>query len=331
MSFLAGMAVASKYNSFCIVLITFILAVFHRSINFKRKLIYISKSIFFVLLGFVIGTWQIRSSYNILFKQIKKVLFQSGDNAAHAVGENSFLNLDNYISGLKSNYANEPILISMFLLILIFLIFSLVYTKAKYFKNKPVIIISSFVVLLSTMFIAKYPLLYYQFSNYILIVFFATYFISKLPKMAILVLCILIFPSTIKNIQNYSNYLNNEINNSIFLEKYIQENKSAKVTLWDYGPTEDFMKIWTRSWGGGVYEEYLRDKRPELMELMSDYITVRVNSNIDKNVFDVCWDKLYIRESRALVFLDMNKKINLQHKPIGNTGIWEIISNHCPL
>lgn len=329
MSLLAGLAVASKYNSFPIVLISLLLVFLVKGINFKQKINHFIVNGVFAISGFIIGTWEVRNSYLVIIKQMLKVVSQSGNEAAHAYGESSFFNLDSYISSLKSFFASQTVPALILLSIPIFLFFVFIFKKRKNYKIEYSVIIASFVTLFSVAFIAKYPLPYYQFPNYLLAVFLVSYFVSKLPKVVILISCLLIFPYTLKNIQNYNSYLNNLINNSVYLEKYIKENPSKIATLWDYGPTEDFMKIWTRSWGGGVYESFLNNKRPDLLELRSDYKSVYLSENTYKNVFDACWDKLYIRKERALVFLDMYGKRNLNYKTIGNTGIWEIVSNHC--
>ena len=327
MSFVAGLAIANKYNSFPILLTTLICSLFlgKRNLMNKFKSLILSGGI--GLFGFVVGTWEIRSSYLPLLKQVMKVLFQSG--SAHGNGESAFFDAGLYKNAIMivSSAEKTPFLVFVGVSLIIFFIFVL-GKKLKIKFDQPIYYIFA-ATFFSTLFIAKYPVPYYQFPNFILVTFIASYLVSKLPKSFVLLSCLLIMLIPIRNISAYNSYLKSAMDNSIYLEEYILTHKTNKATLWDYGMSEDFMRIWIRGWSQGVYSKELKEKRPDLLELKSDYKTVYLDFENSKDVFDVCWDKLYIRESRATVFLDLYKTKKFKSVVIGNTGIWEVMSSHC--
>lgn len=327
LAFIGGMAIGNKYNSFPIFLTTLLLPVAVK----PNKLNQLVKNIFWSgtigILGFIIGTWKIKSFYTPLLKNIFKVFFQSG--SAHGNGESSFINIGSYINSIKMFYQTDK---AIFLSVIgTSLAFVILFILAKRIKTKidlPIYFLFG-ATLIATLFIAKYGVSYYQFPNVVLITFCAAYIVSKLPKSFAIIACLIVALPSINNLKVYNSYLVNSMNNSAHLEQYIYDHKTNKPTLWDFGMTEDFLRIWIRGWAQGVYNKELIEKRPDILELKADYKTVYLDFNQSTDIFKVCWDKLYIRGSRVLVFMDLYKLRKFEAVPIGNTGIWEIKSNHC--
>jgi len=327
LSFLAGLAVANKYNSFPVFVISLLLPLF--TIKLK-KLEVIKTFTFSGIIGmssFILGTWYIKRQYLYLFKRLMMIFFQSG--SAHGNGTSSFVNPASYGHSIINFYNSNtvPSLIFIFTMIL-FSVFVL-WKKSSRKAIDKAMIIYYFVVFASTLFIAKYSMSYYQFPNFVLLVFGASYLLSKFSNKAALLICLLVIPFSHNSIKLSRNYLINSIESSAYLEEYIEQNSTKYPTLWDYGPSKDFALLWLRDWSRGVFAEELILKRPDLLELKSDYETVAVNYYDYKKAFDVCWDKLYIREERGEVFLEKYSDRDLDFEPIGNTRIMKISSDHC--
>lgn len=327
LAFIGGLAIANKYNSFPIFLVTLLFPFFIKN----KKPIEILKNIFISSLtgisGFIIGTWKIKSFYFPLVRNISKVFFQSG--SAHGNGELNFLNIESYRNSLKIFYQVEKTIALVIVVISIVFITLFVLAKELKIKFELTIFFLFGVTLISMLFIAKYPVSYYQFPNIVIITFCTSYLVGKLPKSFALIACLLITIPFVNNLKAYNQHLINSINNSAYLEQYVYDHRTNKPTLWDFGMTEDFMRIWIRGWAQGVYDNELMEKRPDLLELKSDYKTVYLDFNHSSDIFNVCWDKLYIRENRALVFQDLYKTKKFKTVSIGNTGIWEVKSDHC--
>lgn len=326
LSFLGGLAVSNKYNSFPIMLTSILLP-----FMFKLKISENIKKVFIAgltgIFGFVIGTWPIRDSYEITLGQIFKVFLQSGN--AHVDGETNFFNLKIYLTNIQTFYNVERTTsLIIFFTIVFILIFTIFRNKIKIRIDKPIYVLF-FATFGSLLFIFKYPATYYHFPNVILFVYLSCYLINKIKPIFVIFFVLLLFLPFMKQLNGYNQNFINNIEDSIIVENYIINNVTEKPTLWDYGPTGDFMQMWLRGWGSGIYSEQLKEKRPDLLELKSDYKTVFFDNEKYTDVFNACWDKLYIRDYRAQIFLDMYNDRKFIATPIGKTGIWEIKSTHC--
>ena len=330
MFLLSGYAIGNKYNNFPLLVVTIAYILSSKGLDTFQKMLNILVGGILSLVGFFIAIWPIRESFVLLIKQILKVLFQSGPNAAHGTSETlTAFDLGSYISSTTNYYRSEPLAFTMLCIFFLIILVDLFMFRIMKAKSNHKILFQLVAVFISAIFILKYPLGYYQFPSYLLIVFYLSYFLAKVNKYIVILITFIVGFFCINNLKNYEYDLIKNINNSILLENRQEFNPPKTTTLWDYGPAEDFMKIWIRGWTGGIYDIELRNHRPDILELKSDYQTVYLNLYDHKSIFDVCWDKLYIRENRALVFLDLYKQKKFEVTPIGNTGIWEIKSNHC--
>lgn len=328
-SIVSGLAIGSKYNNFPILLITILLVFFIKEFSLIQKLLNASLGAIFSLSGFYLGTFPIDNVYVSLFRHVIKIFFLSGNESAHGSSSTTFFNLNSYLESVGKLFLWEKGPFILFLILLLFTLFFIVFQHKKDFKVNPVIILSSLVVLLSIIFIFKYSENYYQFPNFILAIFLITQYLSRFRISMCIILCATILPFTITTTSKSGDVLTTNINNSNYIEKYIQGYSTTKYSLWDYAPTEDFMRLWIREWSPGTFSTLLETQRPDLIELKADYKTVAVSDFEYKNIFSVCWDRLYIREVRALEFLKIHSSRKFEYKPINQTGIWEIYSNHC--
>jgi len=326
LSLLSGLAVANKLNNIVLVLSSILLISSFNLLNLKEKMYNLVLNLFFILLGFVGGTWYIRNSYKHIAKRIVKIIYSSGFGAAHGVGEDKFFDAKLYLHSLFTFVNSERFVALLIISSLIIFLYLLLKKRINILHPVSLVFIAT---LLNIMFIFKYPLVYYQTPNIILIVFVASYFLVRLRFLRIISVLILVLLVFMGSVVKHWEFLDKNINNSIVVEDYIKKNPPRIASLWDYAPTEDFLRIWMRGWGSGIFDEELQAQRPDLLELKADYKTVFLSATEHSEIFDVCWDKLYIRKERAKVFLEKYKDRGLEFNPIDNTGIWEIDSYHC--
>ena len=185
-------------------------------------------------------------------------------------------------------------------------------------------------VLVGSLAILKYPLPYYQFPNYLVFIFLGSLIFDKLKtqKQFLLIVLLLILVHGV-----ISSNLNHATNNALsarMLEKDIQENPARKATLWDYGPARDFAYLWVRSWSGRIFSDEIVSKRADLLELDIDFERVYINNYYEPvNIWDVCWDKLYIRKKLSERFMEKYSEKNLVSHEVDDSGTVLVESDHC--
>lgn len=328
LSLISGIAVANKFNNIVLVFASLLMIFSIESLKMKQKIYNMFVNGLMASVGFIIGTWPIRRSYPVMFARLFKVAMQSGPKAAHGVGENSFIDLGLYFESVARFFQAERWAVYIFLFVLALVIYEVVIRKIRI--KSPVVVLL-FAVLVNILLILKYPLNYYQLPNYFIIVFIGSILLQRRLMPLQVIFCLALIPLVFLNIQRHFFLSTKDINNSVILEEYIKEHPAKYATLWDFGRAQDFVYIWIRGWARGIFSEELSMQRPDLLELKSDYKTVYLDDKYinSKNIFDACWDKLYIREPRAKVLLDKYPDQKLEYTPISNTRIWEIESKHC--
>jgi hypothetical protein len=182
----------------------------------------------------------------------------------------------------------------------------------------------------SSLILLKYPNTYYQLPSYLIYLFLGCFLFAKINRYLKVLLLAILLVVLVPRVVNNLHYEMKLARSAVELEDEIAKNSHTMITLWDYGPARDFAFIWIRAWARGTFLEELAAKRPDLLELDADYKRVYSKYYYDvHDVWQICWDKLYIREDRAKVFLAKYPGKKLVIKPVGDTGIWEIQSKHC--
>ena len=327
LSILSGLGMAVKLNNYVLVIATFLFTFINNKKYFVEKLKHLSLIVCLTFGTFFISTWSIRSSYKPMFTRFFNVALRSGIEGAHGSGGSPFVDFANYFLNLKGLFISNTIPFYIVLVTIVGMLYLIIVKRIRLTSNYSVLFFSVFA---SSLILLKYPLAYYQLPSYLIYLFLAGFLLNKLKIPAQLIIIILLLSPMIKVVNNNLDYALKLANSSVLLERRLAENKIGTITLWDYGPAKDFAYIWIRSWAGGTFREELSLKAPNLLELDADYKRVYRKYYSDKNdIWEICWDKLYIRENRAQVFLSKYSDKNLKVLPIIGTNIWEIQSNHC--
>lgn len=324
MSVISGFALANKFSNLPLVLVTPALFFTLRGFNNRQKIINGLISVLFVGTFFVIGTLPVRHTYPQMFRWVTLLASTTG---THGSGKKAIFDLPSYLSsagGLVHKEKSAVIVVAtVFVLLVVFLIFK----KIKF--NSPVNILG-FLTLSGILVFSKFPLSHYQLSNYIAVVFLGAFVVNRLPRFLKIALIILLLPLALNNISSYFNSLSLAITKARVLEEYVQAHPPLAASVWEWGRSRDFALLWTRDWASGVFGEEIELYRPNLFELGPNLESIKVSANEQRGVFDVCWDKLYIQQSTAPMFLKRYQNYPIEYTPLPNTNNMGIIeSKHC--
>jgi hypothetical protein len=280
-----------------------------------------------VTFGFVVSTWYIRSKYFVyMIPQMINVAGTSGPNAAHGAGSGGFVDTNFFLQSIATFWSVERLTCLVIAATILLFIISIVKKKISLISPISLVFFAS---MAGFLFIFKYQIPYYQALNYFVLVYVGVILLNLLARKWIIITVIVLIPFFLVNLKGHIISLEAAINSSEEISTFQKNHPVRKAALWDYAPVSDFMYIWMRGWGSGIYNDELKTRRPDILELKSDYKTVYFDESTNSEIFNACWDKLYIRDSRAVVFLDMYKDRKFTVTPIGKTGIWEIDSSHC--
>jgi len=324
LSIISGVALANKFSNITLVLSTFALVLLIPKLNFKQQASKLFKSVFIVISTFVVCTWPIRATYSNMFRWVSVLASTTG---THGGGKKAIFDAQSYLASASSLIHNEIWPVSIMVITILVLIILLTTHRVK-IKN-PLIIIT-FSALAGTIIFAKFPLNHYQLVNYLSLVFVASVVLTHLPSLLALSLPLLLLPAVFTNLTDYHLSISQAMNKTILFEKYIKDHPPQKGTLWEWGRTKDFSYLWSRDWASGLFDEELKKYRPNLFAITSDFKQIKVDNRNLKNVFDVCWDKLYIQQAIAPLFLKKYPNHQLKYISIPNTDNMAVIeSNHC--
>jgi hypothetical protein len=322
LSFLAGLAVANKFTNFFLLLIPVLIILFARKVKWLQKIYNLFLLAICSIAGFVYGTFPIRSRYPQLYKWAYDLVFSTG---IHAGGEKVLFDINAYLVSIEMLINREKILYGIITLSLLGIIFYGLRNK----KNISLDVLVLYLVgLLGVIIFSKYNLSHYQLANYLVIIVFVGYLLKRTKAVFIVGVIILLIPSVLKNVNFYRNTLFKGIENSYKLRIFEESNKSNQGIVWEWAKSEDFALIWSSDWASGIFNEQLKKKDPILYGLNGDMVSVRQGGQTFE-LFDVCWDKLYIQEVTLPAFLEVNDERLLKISKISNTKIYLVQSDHC--
>lgn len=323
---ISGVALANKFTNVTLVFVVLTLVLLTPKLKLKNRIINLLKSVFLTVLTFVISTWPIRATYPNVFRWVSILASTAG---THGSGKKTIFDTSSYLTSVNSLVHNEIWPISIMFLTILVLIFLLTTHRIKI--RNPIVTLA-FIAFTGTVVFAKYPLSHYQLVNYVSIIFVASFVLSYLPNLLVITLPLLLLPMVLINLTNYYQSVFQAMSKTIQFEKYIIDHPSKKGTLWEWGRTKDFSYLWSRDWASGMFDEELKKYRPNLLAITSDLEQIKVDNRHLVNVFDVCWDKFYIQQAVAPLFLKKYNDRQFKYTPIPNTDNMAVIeSNHCVL
>lgn len=323
LGFISGMAVANKFTNVILIVASLALIFSLKGGFWKQRIKDMFLSLLTFVMGFVLFTWPVRRIYSIIFKWAYQIVSHTG---VWGSGEMGFFNWKVYVEAFRNLINSNPVTLVIVLISTFILIYVLISKKIKVNIAILVTFLSSLLVALLFM---KFPRIHYILIPYVIIVLTCSVIVNKLPQFLKYMLVVVLLFFFAGNIKNYFSFMNNNIGDSIKLQKYISENSTQKATLWDYGRVRDFVFIWIRDGTQGIFDEDLKLKRPNLLELKSDYETALLDFNTSVDVFKACWDNLYIRTDRGEIFLEKYPDRELKNELVDKSDIMVIKSNHC--
>ena len=314
----AGLAVANKFTALFLIVSSVLLPLTLRRLLWYQKLANMGIVGLIAGMGFMIGTWPIKRNYNLLWKWLLKLISSTG---IHGSGKKAIFDFSSYKESVLALYHQEPaivVLIGLFLLILIY--WGVVDRNKRLFLR---LMLLGGVFIVGVLVFAKYPLTYYQLTNFAVLVFLITALLNKFNKIYLVLLILILLPTFKTKVNKYLINQSTAIAKTVTLENFVTSHPAKKATLWEWGRTEDFARLWitSRSWHGDLFTI-----EREKMELAMDELDL---SKLE-NVFELCWDQIYIQQVSAVRFLAKYPLAQKDYKPIGDSGGMALIeSDHC--
>jgi hypothetical protein len=283
---IAGLAFATKFTGLFLVIASVLTGGVYSLIG--------------TVVGFFAGIFPVLSKYNSL---ISWTLSLAKGTGVHGGGSQTIFDLGVYFESFKSLIYQEPGLIIMFILFL--------------FKKRSKV---GLVIIFGILLFAKFPLSYYQTSNFLLLayIFMSTYpEYSKIVKSCILTIFLFL---GILNISGYLLNIDKQVSGTSNLEMYIANHPAKIATYWAWGRTKDFSLLWARTWAGGLYKGHTEGAK------LFDF-----DPNSNEDIFEKCWDKIYLLDQ---LISDFNNKYENKYRyfvtSIPDSGNMNLIeSDHC--
>src|SRR3989344_765481 len=320
MSTISGIAIANKFSNLFLGLISICLPLAISRISIKSRLSSCLIQTLLVALGFIAGTWPIKGSYPQLLNWVKLL---ANSSEIHGGGIPVFFDLSTYLNSISSLYYRDPWLMALIVISVVALLLL--------HRINPQILILTVGSLLGAAVFAKYPLSHYQFAHYFLLIFAVCHFLIFLPRIAKVLLLVILILIAVKNVDYYYRYISTMIRQTQNLENYVANHPTKFPTLWEWGRSKDFALLWATSpaWHGKTFlSEKIITNSPYLE--MSNLKNILLPEGKEVTVFSRCWDTLYIQESSAALFVSAHPNRGLAFTTIPLTDHMAVIhSNHC--
>lgn len=317
LSAIAGLAVAIKYTNAFYLIATFSLILFIGNISPWRKLLMFLSNLTAALLTFLFFTWPIHEKYYQSIQYIFELLPQSG--RGKSLFDIGAYFQTAYLLFLKDLWPALIVLPPVILLIW------------QFFKRKsklPIFVYPFTLSMLLGIFIfARYPLNYYQLTNFVGMIFVLHILLNQFNRYVRIIFIFAFLLLAIKNLSGYYPQTVQAINQSKNLDYFVSVHPSKNGTIWERGDSKDFALLWGNSWSGAGYSEDLKRLRPDLLfeiYFQQNYIGDR------RDIFTICWDKFYMQKRYLEYFLVKYKNHDFRYSSIpGADNMYVIERENC--
>lgn len=305
---ISGLAVANKFTNLFLIAAATSLPTYLKSLNWRQKAINSLITLLVASGGFIVGTLSIRDKYQVLLGWVVKLVTSTG---IHAGGAKAIFDWPSYWQAIITLHYQLP-----------WLYFGLALTLLiSIIRRKSTMLVIIYTV--GVLVFAKYPLSYYQLSNYTVLVFLIAFLFSKIDKLLIAVVCLFFLPLVVSTTNDYLKTTYVAMYKTRALENYIDDHPSKVRELWEWGRAKTPALLLTMSsdWHGSIFSDEKVGLNLPAYELFP----------ISKErVFDICWDQLYIQKISIKWFTDryLEKKLR-QNQISGNDDMMMISSDHC--
>lgn len=305
---ISGLAVANKFTNFFLIAASLSLPTYVIYLSRRQKFINSLIILTIALAGFILGTWTIRDKYQVLFGWVINLITSTG---IHAGGTKAIFDWTNYWQSVLTVHNQLPWL---YVGVGVTTVLSVIQGRSR-------ILVIIFV--LGVLAFSKYPLTYYQLSNYTVLVFLLVYLLSRVDKAMIIIFCLFLLPLVRSTVNDYVSTTSAAMNKTRALETYVENHPPQKATLWEWGRAKEPAILLTTSpdWHGDIFEAEKRDLNLSFFELFPIP---------QEKVFDLCWDQLYIQKVSLEKFVNRypEKLFNSISIP-GNDDMVLLVSKHC--
>lgn len=318
--FISGFAVANKFTSAFLLIPSLLFPFFSKRLKIDQKFGGFAFNIAISAVAFFLGIWPILNRLTGLLHYWVGLLFYHG--------ETSIFDLATYSKSALSLISAEPVAFTIICLTTILAAYLVIKRRLK-IDNLVVFLLLT--TLVGILIFAKSPSAHYSFVNYILVVFCASYFLSKVKTNLVkIVIPFLAIPVFI-NIHGYLTTTSNWVKKEVLLQNYLDKNPARINTLWGINNKFNIINNWTAFWASNVFGDQFTSM-PVIM-IFEDIEGARTSGfpkGPIKNVFAFCWDKAYLPKERAIKFLAIyhDRKLEMKEVPVNNS-IYQISSNHC--
>lgn len=324
MSAISGVAFANKFTNLALVLTTLLLAYTVPKQKIQQRIFNILTQALVVTLAFVASTLPILSSYNTLFGWVK---FLATTTDVHGGGKIALFDLNTYLISVNALIDRDRI--PFYIIIITSISVFLAMFRRKIRIMSPIAMVF-FGTWFSILVFSKYNLGHYQFVNFIIIVYLASLTLGYISKPVKLILSVLLILPAVTNFNSYYSEVMVAARKEIVLENFIVNNPPKNATVWLWGRSEDFARLWSVNWTGGtIFRRDLANTKPKLLELHPNLEDIW-EKNREQKLFDFCWDQLYMQKIALEPFLLRYSDRNLKYQKLDDTDdMYLITSDHC--
>ncbi|HBP39648.1 hypothetical protein A2595_03510 [Candidatus Woesebacteria bacterium RIFOXYD1_FULL_31_53] len=322
LSLIAGASLANKFTNLPLVVISFMLPATLPNLNIKQKVLNSLLSVLIVIFAFIVFTWPIRQNYVGMFRWVNTLATTVGVQGS---GEKTFFNIDAYTLSVKMLVSREKVpsfvVLAMFLLTLL----NLAFKKDKQISPQLIMLLG---VTITIFIFSKYYLSYYQLTNYLIVIYLLSYNLRDKNKLLTIIGVLTLIMPVVVNIKSFYSSAVRSSDKAKAIENYVYSNPSKNGTVWLWGRSKDFAIIWIRDWTGGwVFGNKLVNNN--LYELSTNLEKISTPEGSSVGLFDRCWDKLYILESSAKIFIDKYPQYKNKYKLVSGTDDIGLIESKC--
>ncbi len=325
LSLIAGFAVANKFTGLFLLVPAVFLPIFIRKLKFEQKIIRFEANVLLALGAFYIGILPAIERLTYIENWALALLFHSG---IHATGTEALFDPQVYFHSLALVIKGMPFAF-VFILSTIMLTIGLIIKKKLRASDPYILLLLTSVI--GVFAFAKYSVLYYNFVNFLLIIFCASYFLSMSNLKIKLFFALLLLTPFILSLSQFAKVGTGQFQKDAEILSYANTYPPKKNVLWENNNMYQIISVWTHDWTADLFDEQFK-KRPVII-ISNDLTKVSISvggKNIIKTPFDVCWDETFMLKDTALKFSELYKNQKLLLKPLGNKGdIYLVESAHC--
>lgn len=295
---ISALAVANRLTALALIPASMFLAV-KGSYSMRKNFQELLRSSVVVFIFFVLGVLPVIGKMKEL---LNWVFLLANKTEVHGGGNTGFVSLKIYSIALTRIATDPAMHIILLLTVLLSALFSFItFHKKVRSQNTDAIFRVFVVILLFIVAFSKYPLIHYQTTNFLVLIILTSFLLSGLSKYLIVLITILFIGNVNAASLEYSSAILSLRSESISLDAYNEAHSSSTAEVWTWSRSKKFALIWARDYTG-IYNVDFDKVYPNLFSL--DNLTSAKNKSGTYNLFNLCWDQLYLQPGLIKPFLE---------------------------